>query len=106
MFIKALRNKDSGVRWAAALTIGEIKYGPAIDSLESLLKDEDQSVRQAAVNALGKMKDKRAIGFLIGVLNDSTGTVKYEALESLISITGQDYGYDTARWQKWWEENK
>jgi hypothetical protein len=52
------------------------------------------------------MKDKRAIGFLIGVLNDSTGTVKYEALESLISITGQDYGYDTARWQKWWEENK
>lgn len=63
--------------------------------------------RMAAAEALGEIGDFRAIKPLIDVLNSnfeySLGT---EAKSSLEKITHEDFGKDTLKWKKWWDQNK
>ncbi len=51
--IKALRDKNSNIRYKAAEILGEIHVSRAIDPLIQALKDEDPYVQLKAEKALG-----------------------------------------------------
>jgi len=114
--IQALKDEDSGVRWAAAATLGEIKDEravapliqalkdggrgvrwqaamalvemgePAVEPLIQALKDEEEEVRWAATEALGRMGDARAVESLIQALKDEDELVRKTAKEALEKI--------------------
>ena len=104
--ISALKDEDSDVREAAAKALGEIKDPRAVEPLISALKDVNWRVRDAAAEALGEIKDPRAVEPLISALKDVDVLVREAAAKALRKITGQDFGWDQAKWQKWWEKNK
>lgn len=43
---------------------------------------------------------------LIAALKDKDSDLRRFAAKALVEITGQDFGEDLVKWQKWWEENK
>lgn len=86
--IRALQyRKDWEVRWAAAMTLGEIREPEAVESLIQGLDDEHGWVRWGAVWALGEIGDSRAIGPLTEVLNDTNLDVQEEAHRVLDRLT-------------------
>jgi len=83
--IKALKDKNAGVREAATKALGEIGE-PAIEPLIQALKDEHEGVRWGAVEALGKIRDSRAVEPLIQTLKDED--VQWGAARALGKIGG------------------
>jgi hypothetical protein len=106
VFISDLKSKSLGTREAAVYALGELKDPRAVEPLIEALKDKDWSVRKRAVEALGKLKDPRAVEPLIEALKDEVWNVRRSAADALQEITGQHFGRDPEKWQKWWEENK
>ena len=103
----ALHDGDPKVRRAAA---GSLLHQPdprAFDDLVRALKDSEDLVRNLCAQALGAIKDKRAIEPLLElVTKDSDNLVRFQAGRALEALTGQKFGEDGARWQKWWQEQK
>lgn len=61
LLIKALNDKDEGVRMNAASALGAIRDARAVEPLLASLNDSNNSVRLNVVSSLGDLKDKRAI---------------------------------------------
>jgi hypothetical protein len=55
---------------------------------------------------MGKIESPKAVKLLIFALKDQDAGVRQAAAKSLQQITGQDFGEDQAKWNKYWEENK
>jgi vesicle coat complex subunit len=106
ILIKKLKHKDVKIREEAAETLGELKDPRAVEPLIKALKDKDSRVRSEAAIALGKLRDPRAVEPLIEALKDKDPEVPPNADYALREITGQDFGVNPEKWQKWWEENK
>jgi HEAT repeat protein len=70
--IKALGNKDPGVRAEACLALGGLGDKSAVEPLTALLKDKDEHVRRNAAHALGWLGDPRAAGELLAALADKS----------------------------------
>lgn len=80
------------------------------------LTSSDPAERDAAAEKLGGMgKDARsAIPFLIAMLSVKRKAEQADAAEqrraavtkALTKITGEDFGDDTTKWEKWWEKDK
>ena len=107
--ILALKDEDTDVRVNAAGALGKIKdrraIKPLIETLKDLNMDSYSSLK--IVSALSEM-GKPAIETLIEILKDkdSLGGFGANAAWGLRAITGQDFGEDPIKWQKWWEESK
>ena len=63
--------------------------------------------------ALGYMGDSRSILPLISALDDpesrrvqGAAASALQKLTGLQNLTGQSFGSDSTKWQKWWDENK
>jgi hypothetical protein len=108
--IYALEDEDENLREGAVRQIGEFapRAEEAIPFVTMALDDEDWEVRMCAAEALGKfgLKAKDTLPALIQTLNDSDSNVGYVAHEALKQITGEDFGYDTSAWQRWWEKQQ
>lgn len=114
--LTALKDKDSRVREQAASILGRIGDARATQSLISALKDENPNVRSSAAFGLGEMRDVQAVEPLIAALKEKDptgGAVKHQIEWGLVKITkrcsslpGHGFGFDAARWQAWWEENR
>lgn len=89
-----------------------------IDALIELLRNgKTVYVRLDACKELGKTGASKAIPDLIHALDDKTSIIRKAANESLIQITGQDFGYKhlvkrnvrlwaIGKWEKWHNEIK
>ena len=87
-FIKALSDKDAGVRSGAAWILGNIKDARAQEPLIEALKDKDENVRWLTVTALGDIGGERAIGPISMVPTDDDESHKQmvgDALEKIRS---------------------
>ena len=104
--LKVLGDEDLWVRSSAASVLGKIGDKAAVPALIKALRDENVGVRSYAASALGKIKDKTAVPALLNALGNENDGVRSSAIGALEKITGQDFGYDPAKWQKWWDENK
>jgi hypothetical protein len=58
--IRALKDRESGIRETVATALGEIGNARAVEPLIQALQDKDSNVRAAAATALGKIGDPRA----------------------------------------------
>ncbi len=129
----ALNSKDEGILRHAAVALGTLKAADAVEALIPLLSTSAR--RSVLVNRpvyLGGIYSSfggwgriahggqllRYRPSSIGVLGTGTmvGTYSFyqkqvvsihrtEVQEALISITGQNFGFDGSGWRKWWQEN-
>lgn len=89
-----------------------------IDALINTLRnDKNIYARLNAAKTLGKVGATEAIPDLIHALDDKTPLIRKAANNSLIKITGQDFGYDSNaqrsvrlwaidKWEDWYDEVK
>ncbi|MFB0506836.1 MAG: HEAT repeat domain-containing protein [Thermodesulfobacteriota bacterium] len=104
--VNDLKDPSWQMRWYAAEALGERKDSRAVEPLVAALKDKNVYVRTMAAWALGEIKDSRAVEPLIEALRDEIKDVTVKAALALKDITGEDFGKDPAKWQKWWEGKK
>ena len=97
--IKALRNKDSGVRKAAAEALGKIGDQRAVEPLIEALRDEYWRVRIAVAYVLSKIGDQRAVEPLIQALRDEYWDVREAAAKALEKIEPEWYKTEVAKKQ-------
>jgi HEAT repeat protein len=86
--IKALEDRNEGVRERAAVALGEIGDKGAVPELIERFKDEneDMDVRVSAAKALGKIKDEGAVPELIKGLKNEKLEIRKIAAEVLMEI--------------------
>jgi HEAT repeats/PBS lyase HEAT-like repeat len=96
-----LADDEPAVRVACCQALGRRAEAISIGSLaNSLRTDEDVDVRLAAAEALGKTKSREAIQALIVALDDRDPALQYAGVQSMKSITGEDYGPDVQAWRQ------
>lgn len=95
-----LQDKDPNVQIEACRLAAKSKATKTIEQLAGLAQEAtDQDVRQAAIKALGQFQDPTATAVLGNLLQDRNPAIQYLAIRSLRETTGQDFGYDIAKWQ-------
>jgi len=89
------------VRMAAAKSWGTQKTTPAREMLLSMAtSDTSNSVRAIAIRSLGNFEDPEVRQSLAGMIDDRSPAIQYEAAQSLVKLTGRNYGGDFASWKK------
>jgi len=81
--IRALQNRDAGIRYSAAEELGDLGDPRAIKHLARALKDEDTGVREAIVRSLRMLDHPRKVKPLIKSLGDKENSVRWYACEAL-----------------------
>jgi HEAT repeat protein len=76
---------------------GEAASVPALAG--ALRSEKDVDVRLAAAEALGNIKSPEAIQALVVALDDRDPALQYVGVQSMKSITGEDYGPDVQAWR-------
>ncbi|MCR4321535.1 MAG: hypothetical protein NUV74_14510 [Candidatus Brocadiaceae bacterium] len=94
--IDALKGDNLGIRCV----------GEGIQEKTKYRRMGDLAIRIKAAQILGTLKDPRSIEPLITVLKEENADIRTIATESLIEITGQNFGENHEKWQKWWSQNK
>jgi HEAT repeat protein len=56
--IKTIRYTNPGIRWRAALALGDIGDSRALDPIRDMLHDKDEYVRRASEDAIRKIERK------------------------------------------------
>jgi hypothetical protein len=97
----ATTDSDPFVRIAACRVWGKIGGAEALQSLaDRVTKDEVLDVRIRAATELGNFQDPAAVEALGTALNDHDPALQYQAMQSLKSCTGRDYGNNVASWRE------
>lgn len=109
--IQALRDDDPDVRRTSAWALGAIgarREGVVPALIQTLEGDKDPGARELAAWALGTLRPEvgEVVPALIRALRDDHPEVRWVVASALKTVTGQDFGPDTLRWQSWWEEQK
>lgn len=104
--IARLLREDSSVlvRREAAHALQRIHNPTVVEPLIAAVnerREEDADVRAMAAIALGQYREPRVVQALIGALQDRMLRVNDAALASLTTLTGRDFGMNTAEWVAW-----
>ncbi len=95
---------DRLVRAEAARSLQRIHNPIAVDALMLAIRqdaEDEPEVRAAAAHALGQYAESRVVQALIAALNDPALVVNHSTLQSLRTLTGQDFGLETRAWLDW-----
>lgn len=96
-----LADQDKSVRIACCQTLGRRAEQASVPKLaNSLRSDEDVDVRLAAAEALGKIKSPESVQALSVALDDRDPALQFVGVQSMKSITGQDYGPNVEAWRQ------
>ena len=131
--IAAMKDPERSVRRQVVLALGEIKDPRALPALlaglldtvevsaaaeKALLETRDlraveplieslrhrkEEVRRLSARLLAAIGDPRAFRPLIIALKDRATDVRFEAAAALRKLSGEDFGTDPNRWQRWYE---
>jgi len=97
-----LHDEESAVRIASCRALGAQGDPGAVKNLERTLRaDNDQDVRLAAAEGLGGIKTPDSIQALSIALEDQDPALQFVAVESLKSVSGQDFGGDVRAWRQY-----
>lgn len=102
--VEKLSDPEVVVRRSAARALQRLHNPVAVDPLlkaSDPRNEKDTETRSAAATALGQYADPQVVQGLIGSLRDRRLLVNKAALDSLIVLTGQDFGYDVGAWLQW-----
>ena len=81
--IRALRDKDPGVRGAAALSAARLRDSTVVDALASASRDASPEVRWRVAYALGRIGDRTGSSALRRLTDDKSDVVRYHAARAL-----------------------
>ncbi len=82
--IELLKDDDYGIRYEAAVALGDKGNKDLVESILPLIKDSDSLVRRGAISALSRLGDNSLTPVLINLLGDSS--VNQEAVKALIQV--------------------
>ena len=97
-------DEDVLVRREAARTLSRIHEPAAVPALIAALdrrREPDAQTRALAAEALGQYREPRVVQALIGTLTDPRLLVGDAARQSLVVLTGMDFGYEPEPWLAW-----
>ncbi len=104
---------DSEVRITAAEVLVKLGDRSPADMLMKEVKKGGLESCGPAVALLGDLKEERAIGPLIDLLEkgrefdyELRRDIRYDAVEALEEITGQNFGWNWQKWQRWHKEQQ
>jgi HEAT repeat protein len=93
---------DAEVRLAICASWGRVGGDEARAMLASALaNDTDGDVRVQAAQSLGEFNHSGNMQALAAALEDSNIAVQHAAMQSMKSVTGQDFGEDAKAWQEY-----
>lgn len=100
-----LTHASPQVRWEAAKGLQRLHNPAIIDVMIKVLQneDEDADVRMAIADALGQYHEDRVFQALLVALDHSELAVNTHALNSLRTLTGEDFGMNRGAWFRWRE---
>ncbi len=100
--IAGLDDPAGFVRWETALTLQKLHHPDAVAPLlKAMAQDTEPDVRMAAARALGQYAERRVYDGLVGALDDADFGVVEAAHDSLVTLTGYDFGSDASLWVVW-----
>ncbi len=100
----AMNDEDADVRIAACRAWGRRGGPEALDILSrAVSNDSDLDVRLAATAQLAKFQDRQSLDALAVALNDKDPALQHRAVQSLKSVSGQDYGDSVPAWRDYVE---
>ncbi len=105
----SLEDESVIVRWEAAKALQRLHHKDVIVPLSHRMRFEnepDLDVRQAATAAMAQYQTEYAFESLVNVLKDDDFGVRYEARQSLLTLTGENLGFDRDTWKQWAERHK
>jgi len=102
-FKARLKSTETDDRARAVRALGKYGKGKFVSELVAALEDKEQRVRYAAVIQLEHARKKPAIPGLIAALEDEDRYVRKRSRQALEQLTGQDFGRDKPKWEKWWK---
>ncbi|MDB5218489.1 MAG: hypothetical protein JWO86_6416 [Myxococcaceae bacterium] len=93
---------------AAARAFAEAHPAIIVERLEHVAMDggENRDRRALAIDALGETREAQAVPALMRLLGDPDSEIASAVRGALTSITRQDFGPKTEKWQAWWEANR
>jgi hypothetical protein len=87
----------------AAEALGFLPKGAGFDDLSALLDAAPHwAVAAGACLGMGRIVDVRAVPCLVPRLRHPDPAVRSAARESLVRLTGEDFGTDPVKWETWW----
>jgi hypothetical protein len=91
----------------AAEALGFLPKGAGFDDLVAVLDAAPHwAVAAGACLGLGRVVDVRVVPQLLARLRHPDPAVRCAARESLVRLTGEDFGTDAAKWEAWWSSAK
>ncbi|NQT20930.1 MAG: HEAT repeat domain-containing protein, partial [Planctomycetes bacterium] len=112
----AMEQHGAAIHGDAYVALAEMGDTSAVIPLAAMLIDTNSSgsrfdvrhfpFREEAASALAKLGDPRVIPHLISTLRHEEEPVGKAAQQALEKLTGQNFGRDLAKWQKWWRANR
>jgi hypothetical protein len=99
LYVAGLNDSEAPVRLEAAKALANLPDEKAVPRLIALLqKDDNKDVRIAAADALRNFKTLDVARALTSTMTDRDFSVTWQARQSLILMTGRDFGYDESAW--------
>jgi HEAT repeats len=96
----AMDDPDADVRAAACKAWGRRGGPEAIGLLSKAVRnDSDLDVRLVATTELAKFQEQQSLESLAIALNDKDPALQHRAVQSLKSVSGQDYGNNIPAWR-------
>ncbi len=105
LIIEALEDENDLVRIEAARALQRVHSEEAVSALIEAMNESKEShvdVRAAAADALGQYRQNNVVLSLIGTLRDSRLVVNNRVQNSLLILTGQNFGLDRRAWMDWY----
>jgi hypothetical protein len=103
--LKALKDKDAGVRCALLATAAQTLPLEAEELSIAALSDADWRPRIQAVDNLGAIRTKTSVDGLIKALADARPVVAARAMRRLGELTGEKHR-SRAVWEAWWRDHR
>ncbi len=104
LLVERLEDEEWLVRMEAARALQRLHNEEAVPPLMQHLdpeKEDQPAVRAEAALALGQYRQPRVVQACIAALNDPSLAVNHNALRSLETLTGQNFGFEPAEWLAW-----
>jgi HEAT repeat protein len=107
VLVAALGDNDVETRRTACQALGVRGDDIAVRELARVVSSEtNQDVRIAAVKALGASGNKQSLVPLSEVMLDADPALQAQAQESLVAVSGRDYGSDVEAWRQFAQSGK
>jgi HEAT repeat protein len=103
-----LKSDREPIREAASEALAVLSSTDVILKLQRLAEDSnaEMAARQTALLTLGKSGKQLAAAVLLDQLSSANQEIVKAAADSLVVLTGQDFGVDIKRWRGWWQNHK